>query len=846
MKKRPNSFFIVSFSIMIAVGIGIMLVFVFVMKKNSREAINELGAIYMEEMNDEITMHFQTTIDLRLNQVESMVGRNPESAFSDEEEMKSVLSEEGQMHEFISLALIARDGSIEMLYGESIELVDPQPFITSLNNKEKKVALGVKPDGEKTVILGASASYPMENGENCAALIAGISIEDVKNILSVDKEGAITYSSIVRKNGDFVVNNFNETRDNYFDRMRDQIVEDENVDKEAYIEEMQNIMANDESYTTILPFHSGRRQLYCSPLSNSEWYIITTIPYGELDRIVTGLDTIRFALLGGCVAVLFLMYIVMFAIYYKRTNRQITELAEAKREADEANQAKSEFLSNMSHDIRTPMNAISAMTVLASINIDDRAMLQNYLKKISSSNHHLLQLINDILDMSKIEDGGMHLNIDRISLREMAEDIVTIVQQQLKEKRQIFNVEVCDIVCENIYSDSVRLNQIILNLLSNAVKFTPENGTIYFSLGEEPSDFGDDYVRLRIVVRDNGIGMAEEFKEKIFEPFVREDTKRIQKTEGTGLGMAITKHIVDAMEGTIEVESEPGKGTKFVVTIDVKKAVDVEEPMDFYDMSILFVDGSESVRRNTVAFLEALCLVPESAPDGETALAMAQERHDQGKDYEIILMDYYLPDGCSIGIFGRMREIVGNGSMFLLASAYDLCDKASEIAAAGIRGIIYKPLFRSTLYDGIKRLLDGRKTANALYESRRDLSGVRLLVAEDNTLNWEIISELMAYAGILTEHAEDGKVCVDMFEQSEEGYYDAILMDLRMPVMSGYEVTEVIRASDRTDADLPIIAMTADAFAEDVQRCMESGMNAHISKPIELQKVINQLEKFIK
>jgi len=846
MKKRSIGFFIASFIIMIAVCIGIMLFFAFAMKRNSNGAINKLGTIYMEEMNNGITLHFQTTINLRLNQVDSMVKRNPSESFQNGDEIQEALSVEGKMHDFISLAFLSNDGDIQMIYGNPIKLVDLQPFLRSLNNEEKKAALAVNSLGENTVILGVSSSYPMDNGKKCTALIAGIPIKDVEEILSSDRKNAITYSSIIRKTGDFVVKNFREERNNYFDRIRDLLSDVDGVDGKEYVIEMQNAMNNNESYSTILPFSDGRRHLYCSPLANSEWYIITSIPYGEIDTIVNGLDSKRLWLLGLCVAIVLIMYMTMFAFYYRRTNKQILELEKAKREADKANRAKSEFLSNMSHDIRTPMNAISSMTVLASANIDNKPMIQNYLKKISLSNHHLLQLINDILDMSKIEGGKMELNMEKVSLRVVTEDIITIIQQQIKVKKQQFDILVHDIKTENVYSDSVRLNQIILNLLSNAVKFTPEYGTVWFSMYQEDSSLGDNYVQLHIIVKDNGIGMEEGFKEHIFEPFAREDKKRIQKTEGTGLGLTISKHIIDAMNGTIEVWSKPNRGTRFHVTIHMEKATEQEEKMILPNRNVLVVDSNRQSCENTVASLIELGVKPEYAFNGETAFKKVKEQHEKGNDYHIILIDWHLSDMNGMDASTKIHKAADSNTIILLVSGYDLSEEEKEAQDAGIKGFLSKPLFKSSLYDGLKRVMEGKEAVHELYEWKKDLSGMKLLVAEDNELNWEIASELLAQAGLETEHAEDGKICVDMFCRSKEGYYAAILMDIRMPTMTGYEATKAIRKLDRADSNIPIIAMTADAFSEDVKRCLDCGMNAHISKPIELQKIIDQLEKYIK
>lgn len=530
------------------------------------------------------------------------------------------------------------------------------------------------------------------------------------------------------------------------------------------------------------------------------------------------------------------------------------EAEHARRDAEHANKAKSEFLSNMSHDIRTPMNAIVGMTAIAMANLDNRDSVQNCLKKITLSGKHLLGLINDILDMSKIESGKMTLNTDQVSLREVMDSIVNIVQPQIKSKQQQFNIFIHDITTENVCCDSVRLNQVLINLLGNAVKFTPEKGIIHVSMYEELSPKGDTYVRTHVIVRDNGIGMTKEFQARIFESFSREDSSRVQKTEGSGLGMAITKYIVDAMGGTITVKSELGKGSEFHVTLDLVKAEVMETDMVLPEWKMLVVDDNEQLCESAVVSLKSIGLKADWCLDAETALEMVEECHKRHDDYQIILLDWKLPGMNGVTATREIRSRYGNAIPILLISAYDWSEIENEAREAGVTGFISKPLFKSTLFYGLKpyviNTLDSAEISAA--ESNADqkaanLQGKQILLAEDNEINWEIAKELLSQLGLELEWAENGQICVDKFRQSPVNHYDAILMDIRMPIMNGYEATQAIRALDRDDAKtIPIIAMTADAFSEDIQRCLECGMNAHIAKPIDVQDLVRQLEKQIK
>lgn len=846
MKKGSIGLFLVSFIIMLFVCVVIIVYYAFSMAKKSNKAINEIGTIYMQAMNDEITMHFQTTIELRLNQVEAIAQNNPADSFGDDTEtMLESLEVEGHIRNFNSLALLSADGDIQMIFGEQIKIADIDPFLDSLNKDEKKVSIATNASGVESIMLGISTVYPMEGSKTCTALIAGIPVEDVEEILSFDREKTITYSSIIKRNGDFIVKNYNEEKANYFDRVKELFTELDGKNYDEYIEEIQSAMAENQSYSTVFTFKNERRHLYCSPLANSEWYILTVMPYGELDGIVNDLANRRLYMLALSLTVIMVMFLVIFILYYKWTNKQIDEIEKARQTAIKASHAKSEFLSNMSHDIRTPMNAIVGMTEIACSNIDNKPVLQNCLKKITQSNKHLLGLINDILDMSKIESGNMELNMESTSLRKIMDDIATIIQQQIKAKNQHFDIAVSNVAFENVFTDSVRLNQVIINLLSNAVKFTQNGGSIHIAMSQEASPRGDEYVRVHIFVKDNGIGMSEEFKHRIFESFAREDNKRVQKTEGTGLGMAITKYIIDAMEGTIEVESESGKGTQFHVTVDMKKDMDKEEVMQLPQAEILVVDDNEDIRTDAVAQLKELGLKPESAPDAQAALQMVREHHRSGNDYRYVLMDWHLPEINGIDASAEIHELCGSSTTILLASAYNWSEHEKEARSAGVEGFISKPLFKSTLYDAIAAFTENADGLGiGLSEGERDYTGVRLLIAEDNDLNWEIASELLGSYGFETVHAENGQLCVEMFSQSPVGHYQAILMDIRMPIMTGYEAARAIRKLARADSNIPIIAMTADAFSDDIKRSLDAGMNAHVPKPIDIEKVVEQIDKF--
>ncbi len=398
-----------------------------------------------------------------------------------------------------------------------------------------------------------------------------------------------------------------------------------------------------------------------------------------------------------------------------------------------------------------------------------------------------------------------------------------------------------------VYCDNVRLTQVLLDLLSNALKFTPEGGCITMSLSQQASSKGENYVRTIFVVEDNGIGMSEEFQQKIFESFAREDNARVQRTEGTGLGMAITKYIVDEMQGSISVSSQPGQGSRFEVTLDLEVAPEPAEEMVLPPWEMLVVDDDEPLCRSAAACLQQIGVNAEWATGGEQAIEMACARHNQGRDYHIILLDWKMPGMDGIETARRLRAAVGEDVPILLISAYDWSDIEAEAKEAGISGFLSKPLFKSTLYRGLSRFAyQSPACAAEPAAGQPAIDGMSKHRAEDNELNWEIAGELLSAQGFVVDWAENGQKCLEMFQASQPGDYRLILMDLRMPVMNGYEATQAIRALDRPDAAaIPIIAMTADAFSEDVHKCLACGMNAHLAKPLDMRELLRLIQKFL-
>ena len=846
MKNTTTRFLIGSFIGLLSFSIIMFSLLGIYMSRKSEKAVYEIGEIYMSGMNKQMSRHFETVIKLRFDQAGGIV-----SVVSTDTDDKELLYEEliyrAQVRDFSYLALCSAEGDFQTLYGQAIQPLNPEPFVEALSQGEQRVAVGIDTAGNEVVLFGVDAAYPMSNGDRSTGLIAAVPLEYITDFLSLKDEGQLMYYHIIRPDGSFVIQNPNTELWNFFEQLQKQSDSAVNESSaENPVEKFSAALKKHEEYTAILEVNGEERQIYGISLPYSEWYLVSVMPYTILDNAINNLGSQRiFMTLLSCASVLIILTVI-FLRYFSITRSQMNELEKARQAALEANKAKSEFLANMSHDIRTPMNAIVGMTAIAAAHIDDRKQVENCLRKITLSSKHLLGLINDVLDMSKIESGKLTLTTEQISLKEVVEGIVNIMQPQVKTKKQTFDIHVENILTENVWCDGVRLNQVLLNLLSNATKYTPEGGSIHLSLFEENSPKGERYVRIYIKVKDNGIGMSPDFLKRIYESYSRADGARIHKTEGAGLGMAITKYIVDAMEGTIDIQSEPDKGTEFLLTFDFEKAAAMNMDMVLPSWNMLVVDDDELLCRTAMDALKSIGIKAEWTLSGEKAIELVIEHHKKREDYQIILLDWKLPGMNGIQAAREIRRNLGDEVPILLISAYDWSEFEAEAREAGISGFISKPLFKSTLYHALCQYMDVGTEHEQTLNQNIDLSGRRILLAEDNELNWEVAKELLSDLGVELDWAEDGRICLDKFQKSPKGYYDIILMDIRMPHMTGYEATQAIRGLVHPDAlSIPIIAMSADAFSDDIQHCLQCGMNAHIAKPIDVIELTRLLKRYL-
>ena len=636
--------------------------------------------------------------------------------------------------------------------------------------------------------------------------------------------------SMIDADGDYIIKGHSFKNSSFFEFYKSY-----NAIDPASAQELSRKITSSTGSITMLNSRGEECILAYTPVTATEgWTLLSFMPMKDL-RV----NTENWLLIGFVSAGLIILFIFDLAVMMYFNKR----LQAAAREAATASKAKTDFLSTMSHDIRTPMNAIIGLTTIAEKNLGDMESVGENLRKITLASNHLLTLINDILDISKVESGKLNLSPQSFSIVETVENLVNISQPMIKEKNIEFNFRISRMEKEYLYADQLRLNQIYINILSNAIKYTEPGGRVSVDMRQEESPQPGS-VRLTYIVSDSGIGMSPEFMATMYQPFSRQTDSRVNSIPGTGLGLAITKQMVDLMGGTIDCRSEPGKGTTFTVTLDLPVADRQRDDMMLDPMDVLVVDDDEILLETAVDTLESLGVTADHAGSGLEALGMIMHRNKTGRDYKVVILDWKMPDIDGVETIRRIRTEMNSNVPILLVSAYDWSDIEETAKEAGANGFVSKPLFRSKLYDKINELLGTGAKSVEPETDYSDLQGMNLLIAEDNDINWEIISTMLGMFGITTDRAKNGRICVEKMSQAAEGQYALIFMDIQMPEMNGLDATREIRSLDDPWASsIPIIAMTADAFSENVTECLNAGMNGHIAKPIDLKLVIKEIRR---
>ena len=637
--------------------------------------------------------------------------------------------------------------------------------------------------------------------------------------------------AIIDEDGDYIIKDNSFKNSSFFEYYKSYNSFDSLSEQEAFF---RKVTSETGSFTMMNSRDEKCIVAYTPFDAAGGWTLLSYMPVKDLS--VTTQNWLLIGIVSVGLFILFVFDLAVMSYFNKR-------LRVTAKEAASASRAKTDFLSTMSHDIRTPMNAVIGLTTISEKNIDNKELVSENLRKINLASNHLLTLINDILDISKVESGKLNFTPQSFSIVETVENLMNLSQPMIKEKNIDFSFHISRFDKEYLYADQLRINQIFINILSNAIKYTEPNGKVCVDMKEEPSE-KEGYIKLTYRVMDTGIGMSPEYMKNLYQPFTRQTDSRVNSIQGTGLGLAITKQMVDLMEGTIECESEQGKGTTFTVTLDLPIADQQRAEMKLENMDVLIVDDDEVLLETAVDTLSSLGLSVEQASSGLEALGMINHREQSGKNYDIVIIDLKMPDIDGIETIRRIRSEVKSGVPILLISAYSWSDVEDQAKEAGVNGFLSKPLFRSTLYDKISQILGTETKSSEPMDDYSDLEGMNILVAEDNDINWEIISTLLSMYGITTERANNGRACLDMIKESKKDAYSSVFMDIQMPEMNGLDATKAIRKlKDHWATNIPIIAMTADAFAENVSECLAAGMNGHIAKPIDIKLVIKTIRK---
>ena len=667
-----------------------------------------------------------------------------------------------------------------------------------------------------------------ETGENKDAVILRIipisAFEQRWAFPTEDYQDAVI--SLIDADGDYIIRGKSFKNSNFYE-----FYQSYNTFTAASVNELRAVVGGDPGSVEMINSQDQECLIGHTRVNYTDnWIIVTMIPIRELKEHESNWTLIGIIVAGLLLLLIFNLHSVM------NLNRQLKAAAVA---ADQANRAKTDFLSTMSHDIRTPMNAIIGLTTIAGKNTEDQVTVKESLRKINLASNHLLTLINDILDISKVESGKLNLSPVTFSIVECAENLVNISQPMVKEKNIDFNFRVSHFEHEYLYADQLRINQIFINILSNAVKYTEPGGTVDVDIREEKGET-DKTVKITYVVADTGIGMTPEYMQHMYDPFTRQTDSRVNTIQGTGLGLSITKKMIDLMNGTIDCESEVGKGTTFTVQLEIAVADKTEEEMKLPPVNVLIADDDDVLRQTAADTLRSIGVEADTAAGGMEAVQKVQD----GAQYQVVLLDLKMPDMDGIETARKIREKMGDKVPIVLISAYDWSDMEEAAKEAGVNGFISKPLFRSTLYNKLSEVLGNEREYNGTEDENADIAGMHILVTEDNDINWEIISMLLQMQGVETERAVNGLEAVERMKNARKGEFDLIFMDIQMPVMNGIEATKQIRAlEDPWARQIPIIAMTADAFSENVAECFEAGMNGHIAKPIDMKIVLKEIRR---
>ena len=847
-------------------------------KKDTEQAVRTVSLLYLDELAGRREQVVENNLQSNIRTIQVAIGLLSEEDLSDKAHLEAYQSRMKKLYKLDKFAFVDTDGLIYTSQGtqDNIDeygfdyrtLSEPEISIFNLNSPEKKVVIAVP------------VSIPF-GGKTLTVCFMEIDMDVMLSGVSMDAgSGGATFCNIYTTDGIALTNMVLgglSSEDNLLTTMQAAEYED-GYSYDSFLKEFQAGHRGEVSFK----YNGIHETLSYVPVNGTDWlltYLIReSVISDEISYISDGI--FRRSIIQSVITVIAMLGMFAFVFTETRRNAQLLldrETAEAEvrgkqeeleqriklqeqleeqskllrealSEAEQANKAKTAFLSSMSHEIRTPMNAIIGLDNIALNDPETPEKTKEYLRKIGASADHLLYLINDILDMSRIESGRMTLKNEEFSFSELLQAVNTMFSGQAADKGLAYHCRINSEVDDYYIGDNMKLRQVLINILGNAVKFTPTGGSVSLQVERKAQYNGKS--TLCFIITDTGIGISEEYLPRIFDAFSQEDSSTTNRYGSSGLGLAITKRIVEMMNGDIRVESEKGKGSVFVVTVTLtdsgRKGTDDTDDVRPADMSVLIVDDDPIACEHARLVLEKAGIASEVAASGPEAIEKVQLRHARMEPYNLILVDWKMPEMDGVETTRRIRSVIGNESAIIILTAYRWDDILDEAVQAGVDSFIPKPLFAAAVMEEFKSALRRKGDLAAQRTHKAELAGRRILLAEDMQINAEIISMILQSRDMEIDLAENGRIAVEKYGGHEPGYYDAVLMDMRMPEMDGLEATRRIRAMDREDARLvPIIALTANAFDEDVQRSLQAGLNAHLSKPVQPEVLFETLESLI-